>query len=277
MAYKKAQPVRLAAQPVKQWFSRASVVLLMTAGVALMVMSKSGNPMAEKLRTSITDMATPVLAIAASPMDALNNAGGWVSDMVHMRSENVMLKNQNVQLLQWQSIAKEMEAENKSLRALLNVVPAQTRNYITARVVSDLGGPYVHAALINGGSEQGIVKDQAVINENGLVGRVVEAGKTSARVLLLSDINSRVPVYAEKSREKSILSGNSDGLPALSYLAADSKIAIGERIVTSGDGGIFPYGVPVGVVTSIEKGVVRVQPFVDSTKIEYVSAINTAQ
>lgn len=277
MAYKKAQPVRLAAQPVKQWFSRASVVLLMTAGVALMVMSKSGNPMAERLRTSITDVAVPVLAFAASPMDAIARGGAWISETVHMRSENVMLRNQNVQLLQWQALAKEMEAENKSLRSLLNVIPAQKRNYITARVVSDLGGPYVHAALINGGKSHGIRKDQAVINEDGLVGRVVEAGETSARVLLLSDINSRVPVLAEKSREKSILSGNNDGLPTLSYLAADSKVALGERIVTSGDGGIFPSGVPVGVVTGIEKGAVQVQPFVDTTKIEYVSAIDTAQ
>ena len=111
---------------------------------------------------------------------------------------------------------------------------------LPARIVSDFGGPYLHAALINGGTQQGISPDLAVVSQHGLVGRVVESGKTSSRVLLLNDINSRVPVIAETTREKSILAGSNGGMPTLAYLAANSKIAVGERIVTSGDGGVFP-------------------------------------
>lgn len=277
MAIKKAQPVRLAPPPIRQWFYRMSLVLLVTVGVVLMIMDKAANPAVTGLRTSITDAVTPVLAVAARPMDALANASSWVGSIFTMYSENVALKNQNIQLLQWQAMAKEMEAENKSLHALLHVIPPTKRNFVTARVVSDLGGPYVHAALIHGGAELGIAKDQAVINDSGLVGRVVEAGKTSARVLLLDDINSRVPVIGETSREKSILAGNNNGLPTLSYLASNSKIGVGERIITSGDGGVFPPGVPVGVVAASEKGVVQVQPFVDATRLEYVSVVDTAQ
>jgi len=277
MASKKAQPIRIAPQPVRQLATRAGVVMMVTAAVALMVMSKAENPSVVKLRGAISDAVTPLLAVAASPMDALSSAGSWVSDLANLRKQNVALKNQNLQLLQWQSLAKEMEAENKSLRQLLNAVPKQKQTFITARVVSDFGGPYVHAALISGGSQNGIKKDQAVVNENGLVGRVVEAAEKSARVLLLSDINSRVPVVTEKSREKSILAGNNVGLPTLTYLTTNSRINVGERIVTSGDGGVFPSGVPVGTVVSVEKGVVQVQPFVDATSIEYVSVVDYAQ
>jgi rod shape-determining protein MreC len=237
-------------------------------------MSQSGNPAAERLRTAITDTLIPVLEVAARPIDAIAGAGAWLTEMARLHAENIALKNQNLQLLKWQAVAKDMEAENQSLRALLKVVPSQSHSFVTARIVSDLGGPYVHSALINGGSQSGIKKNQAVMNENGLVGRVVEVGETSARVLLLSDINSRVPVIAESVHEKSILSGNNEAEPTLSYLAAGSKIAVGERIVTSGDGGIFPAGIPVGVVTSIENNVVRVQPFADPARIEYISAVD---
>lgn len=277
MAFKKSQSMRLAPQPVRHWFYRASLVMLATSAAALMVMSKSGNPSVNNMRITIIDAVTPVLAVAASPMDSIANGGKWVAELASLRADNIALKNQNVQLLQWQAIAKEMEQENKSLRALLNVVPDRKKNYITARIVSDLGGPYVHAALINGGTLAGISKDQAVISDSGLVGRVVEAGEKSARVILLNDINSRVPVIGEKSREKGILSGNNNDLPSLTYLSADSKILVGERLVTSGDGGVFPPGIPVGMVTEIDKGVVSVQTFVEPGSLQYISVVDYAK
>ena len=260
--------------PGKHWFYRASVVLMITCSMTLMVMSKTNNPAVGKLRTSVMDVVTPLLAIASSPLDTVHNFGTWIGEISRMRQENVALKNENIELLKWQAQAKTMEAENKSLRGLLNVVPAQKSTYITARVVSDIGGPYIHSALINGGSDSGIKKDHAAISENGLLGRVVDVGTSSSRILLLNDINSRVPVIAEMSHEKSILVGNNSDAPALSYISGESKIQIGERIVTSGDGGIFPEGIPVGIVTSVNKGAVKVQPYVDTTRVEFVSVVS---
>ena len=260
--------------PGRQWLNRATLALMIATSLTLMVMSKTGNPAVTRLRTSITDMVTPVLAVAASPMDVIYNTGTWVREMATLRAENITLRNQNIELLKWQASAKAMEAENNSLRTLLNVVPGMKTSFITARVVSDLGGPYVHSALIDGGSENGISKDHAVISQHGLMGRIIDVGGSSARVLLLNDINSRVPVVAERANEKSILMGNNIGLPTLSYLSADSKITVGERIVTSGDGGVFPQGIPVGIVTSVDRGTVKVQPFVDPASVEYVSVLD---
>jgi len=262
--------------PGKQWLNRAGVALLVTFSVSLLMMSKSGNPAAERIRTDITDIMTPVLAVASSPMDSLHDAGTWFKEISQLREENARLQYQNAQLLQWQTAAKEMEVENRSLRNLLKVVPSQKSTYITARLVSDVSGPYVHSALINGGSESGIKKDEAVTNENGLIGRVITVGAGSARVLLLSDINSHVPVITEHTQEKSILAGNNTEWPTLSYLPATSNVAVGERIVTSGDGGIFPPGIPVGVVTSVEAGAVKVQLFSDVAKAKYVSVVDYA-
>jgi rod shape-determining protein MreC len=274
MAVKKPQPLLLAPQPIRHAASRAGFALLVTAGIVLLVMSKTEHPAAIKLRTALSDALVPVVEVVARPVDAVAGIGQWLAELSALHSENVALKNQNLQLLQWQAIAKDMEAENASLKELLKVIPAAKKSFLTARVVSDMSGPYVHAALINAGSEAGIHKDRAVVDADGLVGRVVEVGKSSARVLLLGDINSRVPVLAEASREKAILAGQNDGLPSLSYVASNSRIAVGERIVTSGDGGIFPSGVPVGVVTSIQGGVISVQPFVDAARLEYVSIVD---
>jgi rod shape-determining protein MreC len=260
--------------PGSGWVRRFSRGLLIAAAIALFAMSKTGNPVAAHVRITILDTVAPVIAVAASPFDAVADAGDWFTSVVAMRAENIALKNQNVQLLQWQSMAKRMEAENTSLKRLLNVAPSKKTNYVTAHLVSDLGGPYGKSALINGGKDQGIKTDQAVINEDGLIGRVVETANTSARVLLLADINSRVPVMAERSRQKTILAGNSTGLPTLSYLQGSNDIQIGDRIVTSGDGGIFPAGIPVGVVASVSGSTVAVQPYADISRVEYVSAID---
>ena len=273
MAIKKAR-TSFFLLPDKIWLHRASLLLTLACSVSLMVMNKTGNPAASNIRTRVSDIVAPVLAVAASPMDAVNNVGTWMVEVVHMRSENVALKSENAELLKWQAQAKTLQAENDSLRALLSVVPAQKKSFITARIVSDLGGPYVHSALINGGSEQGIKKDEAAINAGGLVGRIVDVGTSSARILLLSDINSRVPVIAERTHEKAILSGNNSDTPTLSYLAGNSKIQAGDRIITSGDGGIFPQGLPVGIVSSIVDGAIKVQPYTDATKAEYISVVD---
>lgn len=274
MAIKKARTTSLLLSSDKQWLHRASIVMLITAGCVLLVMSKANNPAVTRLRTQIADIAVPLLSVAASPMDAVHNAGVWMGDMVNLRAENITLKNANAELLKWQEKAKAMEEENIALRKLLNVVPTSKSSYITARIVSDMGGPYMHSALINGGSVEGIGKDQAVISESGLLGRVVEAGQNSARILLLTDINSRVPVITESTHEKSILIGTNSETPSLAYLNADNKVKVGERIITSGDGGIFPEGIPVGVVTAIQNNTVSVQPYVDATSTQYVSVVN---
>jgi rod shape-determining protein MreC len=274
MMIKKIHAQHLTLAPSRHFLMRASVLLMVAASLALMVMSRAENSAISRLRLAVSDVFTPVISVASTPLDFIANAGNWINEMVNLRAENIALKNANLELLKWQTLAKDVQAENAGLRSLMNVVPDRKSSYITAQIVSDVGGPYVHSALIGGGNKQGIKKNQPVINERGLVGRIIEVGENSSRALLLSDINSRVPVITESSHEKTILVGNNSNLPSLSYLAADSAIKIGERVITSGDGGIFPHGIAVGIVDSVGKGVVRVRPFVDSASSEYVSIVD---
>ncbi|MGE0754179.1 MAG: rod shape-determining protein MreC [Alphaproteobacteria bacterium] len=271
---KKARALsQTAVQPTGRRYARSSIALVVALSLLLLAMHKTGNPALARLRMHVTDALVPVLTILGQPFSAVQSAAEWTAEMVALRQENVRLKNENVHLLQWQAAAREMEVENQSLRSLLKTVPAAKQQYITARIVSDMGGPYMHAALINAGSQAGVKSDQAVVASEGLLGRVVEAGHTSARVLMLSDINSRIPVMVEGSREKSILSGTGMPLPSLSYLPAGTRISSGERVVTSGDGGVFPPGIPVGQVVIAEDGAMYVQPFADPAKTSFVRTI----
>ena len=144
---------------------------------------------------------------------------------------------------------------------------------VAARVVGDSGGAFVHSVLVNAGGQDGVRKGQAAVNGEGLVGRVAEVGERSARVLLVTDLNSRIPVLLESQRYRAILVGDNSQRPRLLYLSADAKVSPGDRIVTSGHGGVFPPGLAVGVVTLIANGDVRVQPFVDWERLEYVRLI----
>jgi rod shape-determining protein MreC len=182
-----------------------------------------------------------------------------VRDLGHLREENARLKAENARLLQWQTVARRLDQENQGLRDLMNLVPDPKARFLTARVVGGSGG---------------VRKNQAVITGEGLIGRVSEVGERAARVLLLSDINSHIPVFIERTRERAVLFGDNSSRMQLHYLPPDVAAKAGDRIVTSGHGGTFPPGLPVGVITAVENGLVQVQPFVDWEQAEYVRLVD---
>jgi len=133
---------------------------------------------------------------------------------------------------------------------------------VTARVVADTGGAFYRSLLINAGARQFIRRGQAVIWQGGLVGRIAEVGERSSRVLLMTDINSRIPVVVESTGDRAILRGDNSSRPVLRFLPENSPISPGDRIVTSGHGGVYPPGLAVGSVAQASETLVTVQPFV---------------
>ncbi|HZC14897.1 MAG TPA: rod shape-determining protein MreC, partial [Thermoleophilaceae bacterium] len=141
---------------------------------------------------------------------------------------------------------------------------------VTARVVTDQGGPFVYTVLVNAGADQGVVEGMAAVNDRGFLGRVIEAGRRSARVMLLTDFNSRVPVMVEPSRDRAILAGDNSRQPKLIFLPLNPQVSLGDQVVTSGQGGILPPGLPVGRVSAIGEAGATVTPFVDWDRIDYL-------
>jgi rod shape-determining protein MreC len=238
-----------------------------------MVLGKVENPALEKVRFSVTDFIVPIMDGLSRPISTVSAVIDQTENLFGVYKENGRLREQNARLLEWQSTALALAAENSALRNVLNFVPERRTIYLAARVVGDSGGVFVKSVLINAGSASGIDRGNAVISGEGLVGRVSGAGRRSARVLLITDLNSRIPVVREKGRIRAILSGDNSSTPKLGFFPTNARINIGDRFVTSGHGGVFPAGLPVGTISSVEDGVMRVSPFANLDLLEYVRII----
>jgi len=141
-------------------------------------------------------------------------------------------------------------------------------------VVADNGGAFVRTALVAAGYRDGVRRGDAAMTGEGLVGRVVEVGQRSARILLLTDINSRIPVVVERTRDQAILAGDNSDNPQLLYLPHGSSLVPGDRVVSSTAGGAFPPGLPIGVVGSVQNGTAIVSLFVDWDRLEYLRLVD---
>ncbi len=259
---------------LRQLAQRFTFLALAIAAFALMLLGKADTVLVERLRLAVSDAVVPILDVMSRPASTIAEVVGAVRDLATLRAENVRLREENANLMHWQTLARQLDNENRALQGQLNFVPDPDPSFVTARVVGDTGGAFVHSMLVNSGSREGIRKGQAVIAGEFLVGRIAEVGQRSARVLLLTDINSHIPVILENSRAKAILTGDNSDRPRLNYLSSNTNAAPGDRVVSSGHGGAFPPGIPIGVISSVQDGIVRVEPFVHRYQLEYVTVVD---
>lgn len=254
---------------------RFAFALLVAGAFGVMVIGKADTVIVERIRAAVGDVITPVLNVLSRPVQTVNDLMADAQDLVTMRSELARLREENVRLLSWQNVAQRLEAENKALRSFLNYQTGPQATFITARVVGDAGSAFVRSMLLNAGARDGVKNGQAVMTADGLAGRITEVGDSSARVLLITDINSRIPVLVERTRDRAMLAGDNSRQPQLSFLPPGVQVQIGDRIVTSGHGGTYPAGLPVGVVAAIsDTGLVRVEPLVDWSRMEFVRVVD---
>lgn len=261
------------AQPVKNLVQRFTFLGLIIAAFGLMLVGKVDALIVDRMRAHVTDAMAPILAAVSQPMATVANGIENFRDLAAIRDENQRLREENQRLLQWQTAARKLTAENRSLQGLLNVIPDVKATFISARVIADTGGAFAHTLVLNAGQGDGVRRGQAVLSDQGFVGRVAEVGNHTARVLLLTDLNSRIPVIIESSRARAVLAGNNSDRPRLIHLLPGTVVTPSDRVVTSGHGGAFPPGLPVGVVASVTNGGVEVQPFTDRSRLEFVRAV----
>jgi rod shape-determining protein MreC len=265
--------IRPSAQ-LRATIQRTAPPLLILLSAAVIVLGKADQAAFDSLRTTLTDDVAPALDVLSRPLAAATSVYDRARGLVMMYQDNLRLEQENKRLLQWQQIALKLSADNRELRGLLKVVPDGALSYVTARVIADSGGGYVRAVMINAGTDQGLARGQAAITDRGLVGRLTEVGNRAARILLITDLNSRIPVIVERSHAKAVLAGDNSERPRLLYTNASEPIKIGDRIVTSGEGGVFPPGLPVGVVAALEGGPPRVEPYVELSQLGSILIVN---
>lgn len=234
--------------PLRQALSRLTLPVLIAIAFGLMLLGKADALLAERLRMALADTMAPLFALVAEPVMSAHRTLADAEGLMTLRTENQQLKLDNDQLRRWQAVALALDAENATLKANLRWIPDPAPSFVTARVVADAGGVYARAVLLSTGPNHGLSKGQIALDERGLVGRVTEIGTRSARVLLLTDINSRIPVTLETSRARAILVGTNGMRPRLLHWPEGVSPVEGERVVTSAEANAFPAGLPIGVV-----------------------------
>jgi rod shape-determining protein MreC len=269
----KLRPVHRVAAPIRSLAQRFAYLGLVVAAFGLMMLGKADVVVVERFRAQITDAVAPFLDAASRPIATVNNLIAEGRALINLRAENAQLRRERDRLLQWEAVGRRLEAENRSLQKLLNFVPHEARGFISARVIGDSGGAFAHSLLLNAGSDDDVRRGQAVVSGDGLIGRVIGVGNQSSRILLLTDLNSRIPVVTEQSRVRAVLAGNNTNRPVLDHLPPNDTVTVGERVVTSGHGGVFPPGLPVGVIVSVGDAVV-IQPLVAMDRLEYVRVVD---
>ena len=188
-----------------------------------------------------------------------------------LERKNVELKLEIARLQHLQSEVESVRAENIALKDLLTTVEEEEFEYITTKLLSVSFNPFSRTALISAGKKQGIEPDQIVVNSGKLVGKVIEVSNNYAKVMLISDVNSRIPVKANSSREQGILTGGNNS--RILYLPNDHLVQQDEEIVTSGHGNIYPAGILVGYVSKVTEHDVMVNVAADLSKIEFVQVL----
>lgn len=249
----------------------AATALVSIAGTLFLVDRASGGR--GPISGLADDVAASVGGVISAPVRWVQDASGWVNGAFRSADEIRAQEAELAELRQWREAARAMAERLDRYEALLNMPAEPFQQGVSARLVAESGGPFSRAALVNVGSRQGVLADYLVASENGLIGRVVSVGEGSARVLMLTDANSRVPVMGEQSRARAILIGDKTAAPRLMHLADPPVIADGERLVTSGDDGVFPRGLTVGVAGRTPSGEWRARLAADRAPLDFVRLI----
>lgn len=269
MEYRPSAILRIAA-PLRSLVQRFMYLGLIALSFCLMLIAKIDAVVIDHLRAEVTDLAAPILSGLSRPIGTVSNGIENIRALMYIREENARLTEENANLKHWVYAARKLHTENKALQNLLHSVGEPKPRFVTARVIAGTMGSFSNTFVINAGSQDGIKKGQVVLSDQGFVGRIISVAKYSARILLASDINSRVPIVLESTRTRALMVGANTGHPKLIHMPSSSKFTTSERVVTSGHGGVFPPGLPVGIIGAVNDQVIEVRLFADYNKIEFV-------
>jgi rod shape-determining protein MreC len=256
------------------WGQRLPSLVFIALAAGLFLLSAIRPDNMHSIRTGVADAFAPLLVTINKPIQTVADYARAVSGLATLQKDNARLRQENAKLREWYQRALVLQSENESLQTLLNIKLPPQESFVTARIIADSGSTYARTVLVLAGARDGIEKGQAVLGGDGLVGRIIEAGETTARVLLMTDINARVPVFVEGPNVRAIAAGNGSDTPALIHLPPDIVPPEGARVITSGHGGLFPYGLPVGTVMKDAQGQWAVRPATDIDRAIHVRIVN---
>ena len=259
------------ARPVRRLLVTVLVLLL----VALVLVWRIDNPRVERLRAAVVDRVVPNMEWAMAPVTGLARMLDDFQSYARLHEQNQQLRRELQQMRAWREAALQLEQENARLLDLNQVQLDPELTFVTGIVMADSGSPFRRSVLLNVGARDGILDGWATMDGLGVVGRISGVGRRTSRVLLLTDTNSRVPVTIQPSGQQAMLTGDNTPAPILEFLEAPEDIAAGDRIVTSGDGGLFPPGLLVGQVVETTDRHLRARLAADMARLRFLRVMRS--
>ncbi len=254
---------------------RLLIGVLLVCLLGLFLLWRIDSPRVERFRAQVVDQVVPSFDWAMAPVTAAVNILHDFQSYQRIYQQNQELRRELQQMKAWKEAALQLEQENARLLDLNNVQLDPRLTYVTGVVMADSGSPFRQSVLINVGSRDGIVDGWAAMDGLGLVGRISGVGDATSRVVLLTDTSSRIPVTIQPSGQRALLIGDNTAAPIVDFIEAPDRVRPGDRVMTSGNGGVFPAGLVVGVLAQDPGGRMRVRLAADYERLEFLRVLRS--
>ncbi len=259
---------------IRQLAKKFALVLLVLSAFILMLINKTDTILIEKTSSVATDILSPMIDVFVVPAKAVAGIYDYFKELKQVREDNKKLREENRYLMGNLDRAKALEIENRLLANMLNYTPPPEAKFVTARVIAEEGDAFSHSLIAYTGHINKVKKGQVALSDKGVVGRIDKVGEMYSKIILITDINSKIPVMVERTRVRGILSGDNTPYPKMIFIPLEAELSVGDRIVTSGVAGVFPAGLPIGRISSIEKNDVKVTTFSNLDRLEYIKLVD---
>lgn len=254
---------------------RILIALLAIVLIALFLFWRIDSPRAEQMRMSIIDRIMPRFDWAMAPVTQISQMIAGFQSYDRLYEQNQELRRELQKMSAWKEAAVQLEQENSRLLAQNNVRIDPALTSVTGVVMADSGTAFRQSVLLNVGARDGIIDGWATMDGLGLVGRISGVGDRTSRVVLLTDPSSRIPVTVQPLGQRALLTGDNSPLPFLDFIESPDNVRPGDRVATSGDGGVFPAGLLVGQVAQGADGRMRVRMAADYGRLEFLRVLRS--
>ena len=262
------------AKPLRNLWQRFSIGGLVGVSLFLMISDQAGVATIKQFKSSVLDVMGIFLEVGTQSTSIIRNNLDTLKQISNLKNELDRLKTENQLLSDWKHKAGALASQNEALRNLHNFIPLPVADPISGRVIASSGGVFTKSVLINIGKINGAKIGQAVLSGVALIGVIVETGNNFSRVLLITDLNSQVPVRVQNPGDPGILMGDNSKMASLVFLPQNSAISEGDIVVTSGGGGVLPPDLPIGIVRRGSGALFDVEPFEDWSNLSYIKVLN---
>ena len=252
---------------------RLITALLLLSLFGLFVLWRIDGPRVEKFRVLVIDTFVPSFEWMLRPMTSIVKLAQDYQSYEKLLEQNKELRRELQQMKSWKEAALQLEQENARLLDLSQLRLDSKLTHVSGIVMADSGSPFRQSVLLNIGSRDGIQDGWAAMDGLGLVGRISGVGSSTSRVLLLTDNASQIPVTLQPSGQDAIVMGDNSFAPPVEFIENADLVRPGDRIITSGEGGVLPAGLLVGTLAMDPNGRLRTRLAADYERLEFLKVL----